>query len=284
MPQSSHPFHRAARVGGVLLVALSALGVVGCSSSKSAQESLDELHLSDDPKVVVATAVERLDPTVVLGHDLVSDYLRVKFALRGYSWADAACAVDRVRTTVTSERLDVMPLARIDDLAYDVPGLEADLRTCASPESLARLDQKPDRSTTTTKGQPRPTAATDIDGATVTRMSKAFYALTAKDIGLTTKERDCMFDAAFGGRSDDDMVKLLLGVIPTSIEQTAAGVAACLSTDRFDKITPIAAKELLARKDAVDSEHARVQALLDASVASSTTTTVASSPATSAAG
>lgn len=265
----------------LLLVA----GSVGCSGdddgssgAKTAQQSLDDLHISDSPEQVVATAIERLDPGAVVGAELGATYLRVKYALHGFAWADAQCAVDQVVAIVTPEVFGTLAVVRLDDLGYDYPGIEASVRTCASPESLARIDAKPDATSTSIAGQSASNAAPDIDGTAVGTMLEAFYRLSADAIGLTSTETDCVVDEVLAGRDAAAFVDLALGRDRIDVDKTAPGVVSCLKDHRIDTVTPVAAKALLARQKTAKAEKDRVEALIRAQVDEmNSSTTVASS-------
>lgn len=264
---------------GAVLVVGASLGA-GCSGDddsapKTAQESLDALNLSDTPAQVLANAVERLDPAAVIGEELGRTYLQVKYALQGYAWAEAACAVDATVGIVTPEVFASTPVVRLDSLPYDFPPVEAATRGCASPESVARIDSPRDPSAA--PGTPNASAAPDIDGASVGTMLEAFYRISADTIGLTDTETDCIVDAVLGGRSTAEFVDLAVGRDRIDVGETEDDVVGCLKGDRIDVVTPVAAKDLLARQTTAKAEQARIEGLINAQsqAAAQSSTTIA---------
>jgi hypothetical protein len=83
-------------------VAVMAGVVAGCSGTEqpSAADSLKQLGVGDSPETVLAVSVQHPRESLVMGGDLGRKFLRVQYAVRGYAWADAACATDKVITTV----------------------------------------------------------------------------------------------------------------------------------------------------------------------------------------
>lgn len=263
------------------MLAVGASVGAGCSgddesAAKTAQESLDDLNIGDTPAQVVTNAVERLDPATVVGEELGRTYLRVKYALQGYAWAEAGCAVDKTVEIVTPAVFGSTPVVRLDSVPYDFPPVEAATRTCASPESLARIDLPADQSTTV-PGTPLASAAPDIDGATVGTMLEAFYRISADAIGLTADETDCVVEAVLGDRSDADFADLALGRDRIDVADTEDDVVGCLKGDRIDTVTPVAAKDLLARQATAKAEQARIEGLINAQsqAATQSSTTIA---------
>lgn len=248
----------------------------------SADESLRELNVSDTPAQVLTAAVQRLGPDDVIGAELGRDYLQLKYALRGYSWADAACAVERTVEIVTPDAFAQLTAVRLDDIPYDFPAVGDAARTCASPESLARLDAGKD--TTTTTGADAgglESSAPDIDGAVVGTMLEAFYRISADGIGMTETEIGCIVEGVFGDRSAAGFVDLAVGDDELDGADTEKTVMGCLTDRRVDELAPVAATELLERKEASAADRRRVQALIDAEaeriMSSSTTIAPASS-------
>lgn len=275
---------RAPRTLAAALIALVlGVGIGGCSggkeaaSAKTPEAALKAMGISDPVDLVVASAVERLDPGSAIGDELGRTYLQLKYAQEGYAWADAGCAVDAVVATVGADNFGTAPIGRLDDVLYDHPDLQVTMRDCASTDSLARLDApKPTLSATTTAPTELAHAAPDIDGAAVGAMVEAFVRIGADRIGLTSSETTCVVGVVVGDRDAKAFADLAVGRNRIDVEKTARGVGACVENDHLPIVAAAAGKALIAAKKSAAVEHDRVQALLKAraNAAPGTATTV----------
>lgn len=250
-----------ALIAGLVAVA----SLVGCSGDdepKSAKAQLQEMGITEEPALVVASAVQRLDPSAVIGLELGRSLIRMKYVQSGYSWSDTVCVADRVVEAFGENEFSKLTVIRLGDVIYDRPELPAAIRTCASPESLARLDKK-------AEGSPAPSAdapaemANDIDGAEVGVTVEAFLRMSADRIDLNDEETACVVGGLVGGRDAADFVALATGEEVVSVGDIAALVTDCLGKRRLDVVAPKAGRALLDAKEVSAENDLRVQRLID---------------------
>ena len=247
--------------------------VAGCSGAEqpSAAESLKQLGVADSPETVLAVSVQHPRESLVMGSDLDRKFLRVQYAVRGYSWADAACATDKVVTTIGRVPFEALTVGEIQKLDRSHPEVVTSARACASPDSATRIGAPTPKGATSA-----PHPAPDLDGTAVRDMFAGLYAATARQVGFTAAERACVLRNLVDATSPDEFVKIVTGAEQQSSESVGKKIRSCVNAARLDVLVPKAAKAMLADRAAAKAEHDRKQAQLNAEIdalnRSSTTT------------
>ena len=244
-------------------VAVMAGVVAGCSGTEqpSAADSLKQLGVGDSPENVLAVSVQHPRESLVMGGDLGRKFLRVQYAVRGYAWADAACATDKVITTVGPVPFERLTVGEIQKLDRAHPEVVASARSCASQESATRIDAPTPKGATSA-----PHPAPDLDGTAVREMFAGLYAATARQIGFTAAERACMLKNLVDATSPDEFVKIVTGTEQQSSASVGRKIRPCVNAARLDLLVPKAAKAMLADRAAAKAEHDRKQAQLNAEI------------------
>ncbi|MFN8051487.1 MAG: hypothetical protein U0Q22_08635 [Acidimicrobiales bacterium] len=251
------------------------MGASGCSDDAAqrdkAHDALAALGIKESPAEVVTVAVERADSASKLGAAFNTDYLHMRLAARGYSWTDAACAVTATVGVVGADVFGGLSIGDIENLKFRYPDADAAAKTCASPESAARLAVKQGSA-----AGPSAAPATDIDGATVRRTLTTAYRSSGKALGLTSAETDCVIAKVLTVHSDADFADIATGAKRILPSDTADEVVGCLTAKRVAALAPKAAESLVAQKEAADAEHQKVQNEIDAQIdaLNASTTTV----------
>lgn len=228
-----------------------AVGSTGCSGEQTAAEQFAELGITDTPAVAVAVAVSRPSPYMNLGSDLGAEFLRVRFATRGYSWADSSCAVDKALDEVGVAKFANMTAGEVQQLHVDVPAAEKAARTCASPESIARIDQPKAPDT----GPAVDRVAPDLDAGEIRAFFTDMFEATTEAIGFTKDESACTVDTLLGSMSDDDVIGLVHGTTELKPADTADDIADCLGSKRLPVVAVTAGKSLIADKEKNKAAH-----------------------------
>lgn len=244
---------------GATIVLFLVVGSTGCSGEQTAAEQFTELGITDTPAVAVAVAASRPSPYMSLGADLGAQFLRVRFATRGYSWTDAKCAVDKAMEVVGETQFANMTAGKIQQLHIDVPDAEKAARSCASPESIERIDRPKDPDTGPTTDRVAP----DIEADDVRTFLADMFVATTDAIGFEAAESACVVKALLDPLSDDELIGLMHGTTELKPADTSKEIATCLGKQRLGIVAVTAGKSLIADKEKNKAAHDAKQAELD---------------------
>ncbi len=264
------PYHEQMASKRWILVGLAVATVTACS--KSPNDAIADLDMSDSPREVLAVSVLRPPGSLKFASPQhLADTFAVYLGSIGYNKADTKCGVDRVLSELGPEA-DRLTFGDFQDFAFFHPEILATAKAaCASPDSLSRLDKKsPAGATGSDKKVDR--VAPDLAVEVVRSSYAATFRLTAQRSSLNETEVNCVVDTLVTQRSDEQLLGIVHGTNSYRTTDPANQFSDCVTDDRLAAIIHDVAVQTIADKAANKAEHDRKQAELSQRMSGTSTT------------